>query len=103
MAEKNDMTNPDLDLVNKLEAKIFRLVERYRTQKNENETFNAKIKELNELLEEKTNSFSILEMQFNKLKIAKTLEASSEDVHETKLRINQIVREIDKCIALLNR
>jgi hypothetical protein len=26
-----------------------------------------------------------------------------EDVHETKIQVNRIVREIDKCIALLNR
>jgi hypothetical protein len=24
-------------------------------------------------------------------------------VHETKIQVNRIVREIDKCIALLNR
>jgi hypothetical protein len=29
--------------------------------------------------------------------------ADSEDANEARIRINRIVREIDKCIALLNR
>ena len=35
--------------------------------------------------------------------IAKALIGSEEDSHEAKQKINRIVREIDKCIALLNR
>jgi len=31
------------------------------------------------------------------------LAGNSEDSHQAKLKINRIVREIDKCIALLNR
>ena len=41
--------------------------------------------------------------KFNTLKIARTVSGADNDVHETKLRVNRIVREIDKCIALLNK
>ena len=44
-----------------------------------------------------------LKEKYNTLKFSKTVEATSGDVHFAKIRINQIVREIDKCIALLNR
>ena len=101
--KKIDMNSPNIDLVNRLEVKIDRLVERYHTKKRENGMLKDEINRLAKLLEDKINSYSMLEKQFSKLKIAKTIESSSEDVHETKLRINQIVREIDKCIALLNR
>ena len=46
---------------------------------------------------------SLLLETWNKLKLAKTMVASSHDVHDAKLKVNRMVREIDKCIALLNR
>ena len=97
------MSNPNLDLIVKLEEKIDRLVERYRTEKRESNMLRGEISRLTQQLEQASVSHTELEEQFNKLKMAKAIEASSEDVHATKLRINQIVREIDKCIALLNR
>lgn len=97
------MINPNIDLVVKLEEKIDQLVERYRAEKEETKMLRGRIDQLTNQLEQAASSYASLEDSFNKLKMARTLEASSEDVRETKLRINQIVREIDKCIALLNR
>ena len=97
------MINPNIDLVLKLEEKIDQLVERYRAEKEETKMLRGRIDQLTNQLEQAASSYASLEDSFNKLKMARTLEASSEDVRETKLRINQIVREIDKCIALLNR
>ena len=50
------------------------------------------------------NKLEELNKKYENLKIAKVLSSvPGEDVHETKLQVNKIVREIDKCIALLNR
>ncbi len=43
-----------------------------------------------------------LENDYKNLKTATTLNMNSGDVKETKLRIDSLVREIDKCIAQLN-
>ena len=97
------MNNPNIDLIVNFEEKIDKLVERYRIERKENSMLRGEISRLTQQLEQASDSYAGLEEQINKLKMAKAIEASSEDVHETKLRINQIVREIDKCIALLNR
>jgi len=97
------MVNPNIDLIVKLEEKIDLLIERYRAEKEENKMLRNQVSQLTNQLSQASATYASLEENYNKLKIAKTLEASSEDVKETKLRINQIVREIDKCIALLNR
>lgn len=55
-----------------------------------------------ELKEAKANSQD-LEKNYDRVKLAKTLVSSSGDKVEMKFRINELVREIDKCIALLNR
>ena len=37
------------------------------------------------------------------MNISKSVDASKQEVKETRLKINEYVREIDKCIALLNK
>lgn len=37
------------------------------------------------------------------VKLAKSLSETNENSLNTKLKINELVRDIDKCIALLNR
>ena len=97
------MIDPNSDFIVNLEEKIDRLVERYRAEKEESKLLRNQVALLTEQLDQSSASYQKLEESFNKLKVARTLEASTEDVRDTKLRINQIVREIDKCIALLNR
>ena len=63
--------------------------------------------QLKKLDEEKTNlqnEINQLQEQVKLLKLAKQLEGESvKDTKEVKLKINEMVREIDKCIALMNK
>jgi translation elongation factor EF-Tu-like GTPase len=43
-----------------------------------------------------------LELNYTNLKTATTISLNGSDVKETKLRLSKLVREVDKCIALLN-
>ena len=50
------------------------------------------------------NEINQLQEQVKLLKLAKQLEGDSvKDTKEVKLKINEMVREIDKCIALMNK
>ena len=50
------------------------------------------------------NEINQLQEQVKLLKLAKQLEGDSvQDTKEVKLKINEMVREIDKCIALMNK
>ena len=40
--------------------------------------------------------------QLHEPKTATTISLNGSDVKETKLRLSKLVREVDKCIALLN-
>ena len=44
-----------------------------------------------------------LEHKNQQLTLVKSIMVDSEDAHDARIRINRIVREIDRCIALLNR
>lgn len=43
-----------------------------------------------------------LETCYTNLKQARIISITSNDVSNTKLRLSKLVREIDKCLALLN-
>jgi len=97
------MANENIEIVNNLQHKIMRLVERYERVKLDNEMLRNQNDQLTTQLEGSARDIADLKEKYNTLKFSKTIESSSGDVHFAKIRINQIVREIDKCIALLNR
>jgi predicted RNase H-like nuclease (RuvC/YqgF family) len=54
-------------------------------------------------LADQQQQFEQLKEKNNVLKVAKSLSDSGEKSTEAKRRINELVKEIDKCIALLNK
>jgi len=96
-----DVSHPDT--FEQLQLRIRQVVELYQKERIENEQLTKKSIELEEKLKFDDNRLKDLEEKYNKLKISKALIASSNDVHDAKLKVNRMVREIDKCIALLNR
>jgi uncharacterized phage infection (PIP) family protein YhgE len=97
------MTASHSDTFDQLQTRIRQVVELYQKERTENEQLKKKSNELEERLKLDDNRLIDLEGKYNKLKISKALIASSNDVHDAKLKVNRMVREIDKCIALLNR
>jgi len=77
------------------------MYEDQKSKVNDLEKKNLQLRQQAVELEDKLNE---LDKKYENLKIAKVLSSvPGEDVHDTKLQVNRIVREIDKCIALLNR
>jgi FtsZ-binding cell division protein ZapB len=97
------MANENIEIINNLQYKVQQLVERYTSVKSDCDILKIQNEQLTAKLEESAREVADLNEKYNTLKFSKTIEASSGDVHFAKIKINQIVREIDKCIALLNR
>jgi hypothetical protein len=92
------------EILTGLKLNIKSIITRYEDQKNKVKTLSARNLELTERVAALENRIEELDQKYENLKIAKVLSSiPGEDVHETKLQVNRIVREIDKCIALLNR
>ena len=71
--------------------------------KAENDHIMRLNEELMGLVSQKQSEIEDMRARFEQLKLAKTLAGSQEDIKNTKTRVDGILREIDKCIALLNR
>jgi hypothetical protein len=97
------MSADQVQIINELKSSILALIGRLEKEKAEQ----IRIKNSNQELQRKINMHEAkiieLEKKYSNLKIAKSLIAESGNMHEAKIKVNRIVREIDKCIALLNR
>ncbi len=91
-----------INLTNSLEDKLKKLLEGYAFLKDENEFLHQKTVELENQLSEKGQQLNEKEDSYKLLKIAKTMEGSNESTRETKLKINALIREVDKCIVQLS-
>ena len=88
-------------LVSGIDYKLRKLIEQHQLLRSENEGLLNVIRELNTQNDENRELIKKLEEKIKILKLAKTLENKEGNV-EAKLKINELVREIDKCIGLLN-
>ena len=91
------------DTFAELQSRIRQFVEMYEKERTANELLSKEKAGLHEKIRLEKGRVKNLEEKYNKLKISKALVASGEDVHDAKLKVNKMVREIDRCIALLNR
>jgi archaellum component FlaC len=96
----SDQGYEELTLLNKKLEELFERYNNLRTKnvelKNENEAIKHNLQER----EEKINE---LETNYERIKISGALMGEGENAAEAKKKINELVREIDRCVALLNR
>lgn len=85
-----------------LDKSIQRLIDKCSRLQNTNEELELTVFNLNKKLNFKQEEICKLENKYKVLKMAKSLEGVSNENRDVKLKINEMVREIDKCIALLN-
>jgi small-conductance mechanosensitive channel len=85
-----------------LAAKVERLVNAQAHLRSENSKLSARNAELERLVTEQKNMVNRLEEQNKVVKIAKAVTEDDDDRKEQRKRLNELVREVDKCIALLN-
>ncbi|SDB82639.1 hypothetical protein [Williamwhitmania taraxaci] len=90
-------------VVTRLREKLSTLLDAFEQLQASNNEFLQEKEQLTEQLRKKDEIIEQLERKTETLMVAKTFASGSDDAHDAKLKINRIVREIDKCIALLNR
>jgi FtsZ-binding cell division protein ZapB len=97
------MSADQVEILEGIKDKIQSVKERMREQKAENDRLKLRNEDLQQVVQQKQALIDELEQKNQQLSLVKSIMADSEDAHDARIRINRIVREIDKCIALLNR
>jgi len=89
-------------IVNLLEVKLSKLLRQHTVLQQDNKKLLQLKSELEEQLKQQHQQFSDLENKYESLRVANAMVGSKEDKHITKLKINTLIREIDKCIVQLS-
>ena len=91
------------NIINNIEVKVSKLVEKCGQLSVEKDNLQQNNDALNVQLQEKEKRIVTLQDKVKLMNISKSVDATKEDVKATRQKINEYVREIDKCIALLNK
>lgn len=89
-------------IIQKLKGHIEQIISKYELALSENISLKEELEKHKTDLEEKNNKIKELEQKVELMQLGDAFKASSEDVKEAKKKIARIVREIDKCISMLN-
>ncbi len=96
MAEENKR------LFESFNEKLMRFIFLYKELKRENASLKQSLSEKESEIVRLENNLKELENQYANLKTVRMLSVNDQGICETKQRITKLVREVDKCIALLN-
>ena len=97
------MTERETVLLREFKGKLDKLINLHLRMKREKQQFIEEQTQMKEQIRFLTLQNEELVKKQEDLKFAKLLLGADEDPHDAKIKINRIVREIDKCIALLNK
>ena len=91
-----------VEAIHLLEDKLKNLLSNYEFLKNENEILLQNTTKLQHQLFEREQLLVEQKRQYDLLKVAKTIDGRSTNTRDTKIKINSLIREIDKCIIQLH-
>lgn len=91
------------DQLNSVLQKTARLIELCNALQEENELLKVENQSVKVALDGAKIKNADLEEKLRVLKLAKSIEGTSEKTLDIKQKINDFVREIDKCVVLLKK
>ncbi len=96
------MTEESVLLVRELKEMVHRIFDEYGKLEKRSEYLHNEIISLQDRVKVLENEKSLLVTKYDNLKLAKIMETCYGDNQVARQKINKLLREIDKCVALLN-
>ncbi|WP_293298367.1 hypothetical protein [Pedobacter sp. UBA4863] len=91
------------DQLTNVMQKTARLIELCSALQEENHLLKEENQQQKQALESAKSTHLELDEKIRVLKLAKSIEGTSEKTLDIKQKINEFVREIDKCVVLLKK
>lgn len=96
------MTAEGETLLRTLEARVTQMALEHQALKDRFAALSKTMMEKEETIEGLKTQVAQLQKEYTNLKTARMIDISSTEMKDAKSRISKLVREVDKCIALLN-
>jgi hypothetical protein len=97
------MTERETVLLHEFREKLDKLIDLQSKIKSENRSLKEALLEKEECIRDLRLQNEEMIQKYELLKMAGSISGRDNDAHEARIKINKIVREIDQCIAMLNR
>jgi phage shock protein A len=94
-------TTNEHELLHLLETRVRQLILQYKDLQEECRALEGQIAERDGKIEELKQQNRDAQARYENLKVARMLELSDSDTRNARQRLNRLVRDVDKCIALL--
>ena len=96
------MTKEEETALRLFETRVRQLILRYQELEKENQKLYAMVEEKDQALQVANAQIDKLKGEYEDLKLAKMIDISSQELGDAKNKVAKLIRDIDKCIALLN-
>ena len=96
------MTEKDQHLIDELKSNIGRIINSLEQSKNELSSVREDYRNLEQQFALLRSENEELRKRYENLKVAKVLAEGDPENQAAKQKITKLIREVDKCIALLN-
>lgn len=96
------MTKEEKQTLHLFETRVRQLILKYKTLEQKTQELHAMVEQQEKTIERLTQDNEDLQARYNDLKVAKMIEITSQEAENAQKRISKLIREIDKCIALIN-
>ena len=96
------MTEVDGFVIGNFESKLNRLMDAYTQLAAENTALREQLSIQSVELDKARGQYAELAESYSSLKLAKIISVNDSEIGDTQRRLSKLVREVDKCIALLN-
>ena len=97
------MTEEEQILLNNLKINVQQFFEAFAVVENEKKMLEKNVLNLNHDIELLKKEKLGLNQKIEQLRLATHILSGVDENREAKQKINKLIREIDKCIALLNK
>ena len=96
------MTAQEEQALQLFETRVRQLILSYQKLAQDNQRLQLELVEKQQALDEALAQNQQINMDYNNLKLARMMTVNGEDLQSAKNRLSRLIREVDKCIALLN-
>jgi predicted RNase H-like nuclease (RuvC/YqgF family) len=94
--------NPSEKTLTDFETRVRQMILQFQQLKKENGRLQAQINEQAREVDELKSKLSQAESDYRSLQMARMLEISDGNLDEAKERLSRMIRQVNKCIAILS-
>lgn len=84
------------------ETRVRQMILHFKQLKKENEDLKAKVEKGEQEIADLQAKLNQASNDYNSLKMAKMMQITDGDLESAKTRVNRMIRNVNKCIAILS-